>query len=132
MVFLQHFILCRLNKVLILLCFIACGSGMLVQDPAKGDDVDALFKQASQSGAVVGPTEHLQSSSSTKSFSGTARLLSGETVSAAPQPPESVSHTITFWRNGFSIDDGPLRRLDDPENAPFLEVLFHESRAEWF
>lgn len=97
---------------------------MLVQDPTKGDDVDALFNQASQSGAVIGPAEHLQPSSSTKSFTGTARLLSGEQVSAAPLPPEAVTHTITFWRNGFSIDDGPLRRLDDPENTPFLEVNY--------
>ncbi|XP_015881145.1 plant UBX domain-containing protein 4 [Ziziphus jujuba] len=98
-------------------------SGMLVQDPTKGDDVDALFNQASRSGAVPGPAEHFHPSSSTKSFTGTARLLSGETVSAAPPPPDEVTHTITFWRNGFSVDDGPLRRLDDPENAPFLESI---------
>lgn len=105
---------------------------MLVQDPTKGDDVDALFNQASRSGAVPGPAEHFHPSSSTKSFTGTARLLSGETVSAAPPPPDEVTHTITFWRNGFSVDDGPLRRLDDPENAPFLEVLFNDVLAEWF
>ncbi|PQM38035.1 plant UBX domain-containing protein 4 [Prunus yedoensis var. nudiflora] len=74
-------------------------SGMLVQDPTKSSDVDSIFSQARQ-------------------------LLSGETVpTAAPQPPEVVIHTITFWRNGFSVDDGPLRRLDDPENAPFLESI---------
>lgn len=28
---------------------------------------------------------------------------------------------ITFWRTGFSIDDGPLRKFDDPANKPFLE-----------
>lgn len=38
-------------------------------------------------------------------------------------PPESVTHTITFWTNGFTIDDGPLRRFDDPENASFLESI---------
>ncbi|PRQ31170.1 putative aspartic peptidase A1 family, SEP domain, xylanase inhibitor [Rosa chinensis] len=60
-------------------------------------------------------------------FPGNKHGLTGETVpTAAPQPPESINHTITFWRNGFSIDDGPLRRLDDPANAAFLEVSFHE------
>ncbi|KAM1112809.1 hypothetical protein ACFX13_046479 [Malus domestica] len=99
-------------------------SGMLVQDPTKGSDVDSIFSQARQLAAAQGPLDVNQPSSSSKSFSGTARLLSGETVpTAAPQPPETIVHTITFWRNGFSVDDGPLRRLDDPENAPFLESI---------
>ena len=95
---------------------------MLVQDPSKGNDVDAIFDQARQMGAVQGPLENLNPSSSSRSFSGTGRLLSGETVPSATQQPEAVNHNIVFWRNGFTINDGPLRRLDDPENALFLEV----------
>ncbi|XP_057512677.1 plant UBX domain-containing protein 4-like [Actinidia eriantha] len=98
-------------------------SGMLVQDPSKGNDVDAIFNQARQMGAVQGPLENLNPSSSSRSFSGTGRLLSGETVPSTPQQPEAVNHNIVFWRNGFTINDGPLRRLDDPENAPFLESI---------
>ncbi|CAA3023937.1 plant UBX domain-containing protein 4-like [Olea europaea var. sylvestris] len=99
-------------------------SGMLVQDPSKGNDVDAIFDQARQLGAVQGPLENLNPSSSSRSFTGTGRLLSGETApSAAPQQPESVVHSIVFWRNGFTVNDGPLRSLDDPENAPFLESI---------
>jgi hypothetical protein len=108
-----------------LFCFTFGCSGMLVQDPTKGNEVDAIFNQARQV-AIEGPADHLRSSSSSKSFTGTARLLSGETVSSAPQHPEAVNHTITFWSNGFSVDDGPLRRFDDPENASFLEVIFNE------
>ncbi|XP_023533785.1 plant UBX domain-containing protein 4-like [Cucurbita pepo subsp. pepo] len=94
-------------------------SGMLVQDPSKGNSVDAIFDQARQSAVSVpiGPP------SASKSFTGTARLLSGETVPSIPRHPEAVTHTVTFWGNGFSVDDGPLRRLDDPENAPFLESI---------
>ncbi|XP_054817932.1 plant UBX domain-containing protein 4-like [Prosopis cineraria] len=94
-------------------------SGMLVQDPTKGNSVDDFFNQARQS-AVDVPSEHPQKSTS---FTGAARLLSGETVHNAAPPPEVVTHTITFWRNGFSVDDGPLRRLDDPQNASFLESV---------
>ncbi|KAK7276531.1 hypothetical protein RIF29_17672 [Crotalaria pallida] len=94
-------------------------SGMLVQDPTKGNSVDAIFDQARES-AVEIPAENPQQS---RSFTGTARLLSGETVPSAPQPIESVTHTITFWRNGFSVNDGPLRGLNDPQNAPFLESI---------
>ncbi|KAJ0264881.1 Plant UBX domain-containing protein 4 [Hirschfeldia incana] len=97
-------------------------SGMMVQDPSKKDDVDEIFNQARQLGAVEGPLETPPSSS--RSFTGTGRLLSGESVStAAPQQPDPVAHTIIFWSNGFTIDDGPLRKLDDPENASFLESI---------
>ena len=98
-------------------------SGMLVQDPSKNNDVDEIFNQARQLGAVEGPLEHLRPSSSSTSFTGTGRLLSGETVPSAPQQPEAVIHNIVFWTNGFTVNDGPLRRFDDPENAPFLEVM---------
>lgn len=96
---------------------------MLVQDPNKANDVDAIFNQARQLGAVEGPVEQLGPASSSRSFAGTGRLLSGETVQAAPQQPESVVHNIVFWSNGFTVNDGPLRSLDDPENASFLESI---------
>ncbi|XWS12887.1 hypothetical protein CRYUN_Cryun37aG0128700 [Craigia yunnanensis] len=98
-------------------------SGMLVQDPSKNNDVDEIFNQARQLGAIEGPLEHLRPSSSSTSFTGSGRLLSGETVPSAPQQPEAVMHNIVFWTNGFTVNDGPLRRLDDPENAPFLESI---------
>lgn len=31
--------------------------------------------------------------------------------------------TITMYRDGFVVDDGPYRRLDDPANADFLRAL---------
>lgn len=97
-------------------------SGMLVQDPSKGNDVDEIFNQARQLG-VDGPIDNMLPSSS-RSFHGTGRTLAGdEVVAAASEPPETVVHNITFWRNGFTVNDGPLRRLDDPENASFLESI---------
>lgn len=99
---------------------------MLVQDPTRVNDVESLFNQARQAGAEEGTIDQLQTSSSSRSFAGRGRLLSGETPPAAPQQtePEVNTHTITFWTNGFTVNDGPLRRLDDPQNASFLEVEF--------
>ncbi|KAK6143237.1 hypothetical protein DH2020_023585 [Rehmannia glutinosa] len=98
-------------------------SVMLVQDPSKCNDVDAIFDQARQVGVVRGPLENLQPSTSSRSFTGTGRTLAGETLPTSPQQPKSVVHNIVFWRNGFTVNDGPLRSLDDPENAPFLESI---------
>ncbi|CAJ0768966.1 12875_t:CDS:10, partial [Entrophospora sp. SA101] len=30
---------------------------------------------------------------------------------------------LTFWRNGFSVEDGPLMAYDDPENQEFLKAI---------
>lgn len=50
--------------------------------------------------------------------------------SAAPPPPpqeveeEEVQHRrLTFWRNGFSIEDGPLMAYDAPGNKEILEAI---------
>ncbi|KAJ3326059.1 hypothetical protein HDU76_013050, partial [Blyttiomyces sp. JEL0837] len=36
---------------------------------------------------------------------------------------EVVERALTFWRNGFSIEDGPLLRYDDPQNEEFLRAI---------
>ncbi|XP_073124091.1 plant UBX domain-containing protein 3-like [Henckelia pumila] len=103
-------------------------SGMLVQDSSRSgvaDDVEAIFDRARQSGAVQGSAEHLLPPTS-RSFTGTARLLSGE-ASSTPHHPQVINHNIICWRNGFTVDNGPLRMLDDPESASFLESI---SRSE--
>ena len=114
-------------------------SGMMVQDPTKKGprDVDAMFDRVRRFGAQEGRAEPPQPPSSSNrggAFAGTSRTLNGEprpeqpapTASSgrpgARAPAEPVFHTITFWRNGFTVDDGPLRRLDDPANEPFLDV----------
>ena len=32
-----------------------------------------------------------------------------------------VRHVLTFWRDGFSVDDGPLRTGDTPEDKAFID-----------
>eukprot|EP00842_Homolaphlyctis_polyrhiza_P004011 jgi/Hompol1/4610/HPOL_000575-RA len=42
---------------------------------------------------------------------------------APPVPLEPVERHLTFWRNGFSIDDGPLLKYEDPANQEFLKAI---------
>lgn len=104
---------------------------MMVQDPQKGNRVDAIFEQARRMGAQEGPSEPPQTRPGRSTFTGVGRTLTGEpTQPALPgaalrqpsQQPDPIIRNITFWRNGFTVDDGPLRRIDDPANAQFLTV----------
>jgi UBX domain-containing protein 1 len=42
---------------------------------------------------------------------------------AGSDEPSQVRRTITMYRDGFVVDDGAYRRLDDPANADFLRSL---------
>ncbi|KAL8965194.1 MAG: hypothetical protein Q9183_003981 [Haloplaca sp. 2 TL-2023] len=64
-------------------------------------------------------------------FTGTARTLGGDDTPSEtiPDPTSSrsraappVERILHFWSDGFSVDDGPLYRNDDPANA---EILAH-------
>lgn len=75
---------------------------MLVENPTEGGrTADAIFDQARQMGAIQGSFDELHPSSSSRIFTRTGRLLSGESVLVPPQPPENVLHNVCFWNNGF-------------------------------
>lgn len=72
------------------------------------------------------------------SFRGTGQTLGGEGVESrsipdprGPLPGSSrqsqssqvQERTLHLWRDGFSIDDGELRRFDDPANADALQMI---------
>lgn len=46
----------------------------------------------------------------------------GPTVTRAQDLPV-VTRTLHLWRDGFSIEDGPLRRYTDPEHAMDLQMI---------
>lgn len=49
-------------------------------------------------------------------------VSAGEAAAGGGEGGE-VRRTITMYRNGFVVDDGPYRRLDDPANKDFLRSL---------
>merc|ERR1711990_12177 len=47
-----------------------------------------------------------------------SRQIQGE--SARPQPKDI---RLCMWKTGFTVDDGPLRKYDDPANQEFLDKI---------
>ena len=65
-------------------------------------------------------------------FQGAGNRLGDEEIpsTAIPDPSapperelETAVRVITFWRNGFTIEDGPLLSYDNPQNAQLLELI---------
>ncbi|MCJ1475793.1 NSFL1 cofactor p47 [Lambiella insularis] len=65
-------------------------------------------------------------------FTGTARTLGGDdtpsqviedAAAKQPKPSVKVERRLHFWADGFSVDDGPLYRSDDPANAGVLAMI---------
>ncbi|KAG8627992.1 hypothetical protein KVT40_003865 [Elsinoe batatas] len=117
-------------------------SGLAVQNPNNpnnsSDHFNNIMNQARQNRPRPGGEE--QPSRSTN-FSGRAQTLGGDDAesrviddpAAAPRPGSNsnlprVTRTLHLWQDGFSVDDGPLFRFDDPANAPTL-ALINQGRA---
>ena len=51
--------------------------------------------------------------------------VASQAVKGAPvrQPPKDVR--LVLWKEGFSIDDEPLRRYDDPANKTYLTLIIY-------
>ncbi|KAH7318260.1 putative Cdc48-dependent protein degradation adaptor protein [Stachybotrys elegans] len=112
-------------------------SGLAVQDPKQQEagpkriinDILAKAKANSarkgplDQGAQAGPSRETQ-------FRGTGVTLGGDGVesrsipnpnrAASTQPVERILH---IWQDGFSVDDGELRRYDDPVNQLDLQMI---------
>lgn len=99
------------------------GAGGAHQDVVKG-----LFDQARSMGAIpVGPGEPgTGAAADPQAFTGSGRRLGytpGPSPAMKPIVKETVSVKISFYSNGFTINDGPLRRMDDPESQAVLQAI---------
>ncbi|OTB00161.1 hypothetical protein M426DRAFT_324479 [Hypoxylon sp. CI-4A] len=114
-------------------------SGLAIQDPSQRpnhkqilNDILAKAKSNSERPASESPA----GPSGPASFRGAGQTLGGEGTPsrsipdprgpgarARPQGGEVQERTLHLWRDGFSIDDGELRRFDDPENTDALRMI---------
>ncbi|KAJ7641257.1 hypothetical protein FB45DRAFT_899783 [Roridomyces roridus] len=110
-------------------------SGVNVQNPNApnnreripgGNLVRDLLRRAEEAGAAPAPP------TAGGVFSGGGHTLGSDEAESrfipdpnAPADPSLVPVTrrLTFWREGYSIEDGPLMRYDNPEHAELLNAL---------
>ncbi|KAJ2492254.1 protein phosphatase regulator [Coemansia sp. RSA 2050] len=125
-------------------------SGMAIKPPTKDADepeggslVDRILRRAAEGGTAPGPgSGHGESGPSRpRTFAGRGRMLgnpgssvggttmgdaadsSGSELSDAGDNDEVAVRELTFWRNGFSLGDGPLFNTEDPVNRQNLEAI---------
>ncbi|MCJ1357510.1 MAG: hypothetical protein MMC33_007506 [Icmadophila ericetorum] len=103
-------------------------SGLAVQNP---DDLKRkILEKAKKNQGRPPPSEKPQPK--TSRFTGAAYTLGGDDTPSrviedpaprAPQRAPAVERHLHFWLDGFSVDDGPLYRSDDPANANHLAMI---------
>jgi len=93
------------------------------KDDGKNTFINDLFKRAKDSGATEERAREVE-----ERFIGSGNKLGGDGVESsvvagkAPrQPPKDIR--LVLWKEGFTLDDEPLRRYDDPANKTFLDQI---------
>ncbi|CAK1589763.1 unnamed protein product [Parnassius mnemosyne] len=108
-------------------------SGQQILGPGKGrkDIVTEMFKSVREQGAVVFDNEPTSSGRGRGAFSGVGYRL-GQTAddheqvtlgSNNQQQEQSRSVRLRLYREGFTVDSGPIRAYTDPENVEFLNSI---------
>ncbi|KAF4632432.1 hypothetical protein G7Y89_g5699 [Cudoniella acicularis] len=109
-------------------------SGLAVQDPNSNRNdprkvVNDILKKAKANASRPGGEP---SSAPASRFRGSGQTLGGDDTPSqiipdpnpsAPEREPPQTRTLHLWEDGFSVEDGPLRRFDDPQNAPDLQMI---------
>ncbi|KAM0246216.1 hypothetical protein ACHAP5_004838 [Fusarium lateritium] len=111
-------------------------SGLAVQDPNQEGGPKKIISDIlakARANAARPETESEAGPSEPSRFRGTGQTLGGDGVEsrAIPDPlgpvrpgnAESQERVLHIWQDGFSIDDGDLRRFDDPANQADLALI---------
>eukprot|EP00741_Cyanophora_paradoxa_P007737 tig00001206_g7486.t1 len=98
------------------------------------DLTDRIIDKAKKGGTAPPPTQDTASPAFTGAGfrlgttmdakeSAEAQLAAMRAAGQAPAKKKKNVRTLTFYSNGFTVDEGPLRRFDDPANRSFLEDI---------
>ncbi|MCJ1313184.1 hypothetical protein MMC25_006861 [Agyrium rufum] len=106
-------------------------SALAVQNP---DELKRRIIEKAKKG-VPRSTPSANTPQAPSHFSGPAQTLGGDdapsvrvgddpqTSTPTSQAPQIHHRELHFWKDGFSVDDGPLYRSDDPANAGHLAMI---------
>ncbi|KAK1752932.1 hypothetical protein QBC47DRAFT_387388 [Echria macrotheca] len=112
-------------------------SGLAVQDPGqRSNDPRRLINDiVAKAKADAKKHQSEQATRASRFFGGGGQTLGGDGVESrrVGQPPQqpiptaeetpAVERILHIWTDGFSIDDGPLHRFDDPQNQADLNMI---------
>ncbi|KAF8882240.1 hypothetical protein BD779DRAFT_1612471 [Infundibulicybe gibba] len=115
-------------------------SGISIENPDRprqvpgGDMVRDLLRRAAESGPAPGAPSGPASGSRPGAFFGGGQTLGSEDVASTfipdPNAPDSADPAdspairhLSFWRDGFTVEDGELMRYDDPNNSQILAEI---------
>lgn len=111
-------------------------SGVQQLDPnkrpkARADEMtEEVFNRAREMGAKSVEEFRAEQEREKSKFSGSGfRLGSTNAPSLAVKDPQAAQNSperdimLTFYEDGFTVDKGPLRKYDHPDNASFLNEL---------
>jgi len=109
-------------------------SGQEILGPPRKKDPEKIVKEMFESAKQHGGQAVDEAASSSRrreqAFVGSGFRLGNESGPSQPipgasshQPPDPVDMVLKLWRNGFSVDDGPLRSYEDAANADFLRSI---------
>ena len=109
------------------------GDGKKDRDAVVGSIMDAAKARGARPAHEVEEEEK----GGVQAFAGRGQRL-GSTMAPSYSPPEvpreeegggggggrkTVKRTLHMWKNGFSVDEGPLRGFEDPGSAAFLGAI---------
>ncbi|QUC22723.1 uncharacterized protein UV8b_06964 [Ustilaginoidea virens] len=112
-------------------------SGLAVQDPnqdaAPRTIISDIVAKAKENSSRPDPSSAAPGPSAPSRFRGAGVVLGGEGVESRTIPDlsggpygssaELQERVLHIWLDGFSIDDGELRRFDDPANQADLQMI---------
>ncbi|KAI1127866.1 hypothetical protein F5Y10DRAFT_187716 [Nemania abortiva] len=111
-------------------------SGLAVQDPNQRADPARLVRDLLSKARSNAQRPEASTPAGPSSFRGSGQTLGGEGTESRviPDPHEPLgparssnaepqTRILHLWQDGFSIDDGELRRFDDPANAEALRLI---------
>lgn len=106
-------------------------SGQLIKGNKDKIKVTDVFNSAKEHGAEVVEDQGKPSRGQNfGAFGGGGFKLGDSSSTSEPipsarraAPAQEQTSTITFWKGGFTVDDGPLRKMEDPANKEFLSAV---------